>query len=49
MPPNRLPASQPYKRHDRKRKRYEKPMPGHAVQVGVRFTAPLPGSSRKKY
>jgi transposase InsO family protein len=49
MPPNRLRASQRYKRHDRKRKRYEKPMPGHAVQAGVKFTAPLPGSSRKKY
>jgi hypothetical protein len=30
---NRLPASQRYKRHDRKWKRYKKPMPGHAVQV----------------
>ena len=24
-------------------------MPGHAVQVDVKFIAPLPGSSRKKY
>ena len=46
---NRLPASQRYKRTDRKWKRYEKPMPGHAVQVDVKFIAPLPGSSRKKY
>jgi hypothetical protein len=45
---NRLPASQRYKRTDRKWKRYEKPMPGHAVQVDVKFIAPLPGSSRKK-
>jgi transposase InsO family protein len=46
---NRLPASQRYKRHDRKWKRYEKPMPGHAVQVDVKFIAPLSSSSRKKY
>jgi transposase InsO family protein len=46
---NRLPASQRYKRHDRKWKRYEKPMPGHAVQVDVKFIAPLAASSRKKY
>jgi transposase InsO family protein len=46
---NRLPASQRYKRHDRKQKRYEKPMPGHAVQAGVKFIAPLSSSSRKKY
>jgi len=28
---NRLPASQRYKRHDRRWKRYEKPLPGHRV------------------
>ena len=33
----------------RKWKRYEKPMPGHAVQVDVKFIAPLSSSSRKKY
>jgi transposase InsO family protein len=46
---SRLPASQRYKRHDRKWKRYEKPMPGHAVQVDVKFIAPLASGSRKKY
>jgi hypothetical protein len=46
---NRLPASQRHKRHDRKWKRYEKPMPGHAVQVDVKFIAPLSSPSRKKY
>ena len=46
---NRLPASQRYKRHDRKWKRYEKPMPGHAVQVDVKFIAPRSSASRKKY
>jgi hypothetical protein len=46
---SRIPASQRYQRHDRKWKRYEKPMPGHAVQVDVKFMAPLASSSRKKY
>jgi IS30 family transposase len=46
---SRLPAPQRYKRHDRKWKRYEKPMPGHAVQVDVKFIAPLASSGRKKY
>jgi transposase InsO family protein len=46
---NRLPASQRYQRKDRKWKRYEKPLPGHAVQVDVKFIAPLSSSSKKKY
>jgi transposase len=46
---SRLPASQRYQRTDRKWKRYEKPQPGHAVQVDVKFIAPLSPESRKKY
>jgi hypothetical protein len=34
---NRLPASQRYTRHDRRWKRYEKPLPGHRVQIDVKF------------
>ena len=30
-------------------KRYEKPLPGHRVQIDVKFIAPLPGSRRKYY
>jgi transposase InsO family protein len=45
----RLPSSQRYKRHDRRWKRYEKPMPGHRVQVDVKFIDPLPGSRKKFY
>jgi hypothetical protein len=41
---NRLPASQRYKRHERRWKRYEKPLPGHCVQIDVKFTEPLPGA-----
>jgi transposase len=39
---NRLPASQRYKRHDRRWKRYEKPLPGHRVQIDVKFVQGLP-------
>jgi len=47
---NRLPASQRYKRHDRRWKRYEKPLPGHRIQLDVKFIQPLPGAPRaKKY
>jgi len=47
---NRLPASQRSKRHDRRWKRYEKPLPGHRVQLDVKFIGPLPGASKpKKY
>jgi transposase len=46
---NRLPASQRHKRHDRRWKRSEKPLPGHRVQLDVKFIAPLPGSRRKHY
>jgi transposase InsO family protein len=47
---NRLPASQRYKRHDRRWKRYEKPLPGHRVQLDVKFIQPLPGVPKpRKY
>jgi transposase len=46
---NRLPASQRYKRHDRRWQRYEKPLPGHRVQVDVKFIEPLAGSRKKHY
>jgi len=46
---NRLPASQRHQRHDRRWRRYEKPLPGHRVQLDVKFIAPLPGSRRKHY
>jgi len=46
---NRLPASQRYKRHSGRWQRYEKPQPGHQVQVDVKFVAPLAGSRKKFY
>ena len=43
----RLPASQRYKRHDRRWKRYEKQRPGHQVQIDVKFVEPLPKADAK--
>ena len=45
---NRLPASQRNKRHEKRWQRYEKPLPGHQVQIDVKFIEPLKGS-RKRY
>jgi transposase InsO family protein len=46
---NRLPASQRHKRLDKRWQRYEKQLPGHQVQIDVKFVSPLPGSKRKHY
>jgi transposase InsO family protein len=46
---NRLPASQRYRRHVDRWRRYEKPLPGHRVQIDVKFIAPLQGSRKKKH
>jgi len=46
---SRLPSSQRYKRHERRWKRYEKPQPGHRVQIDVKFIAPIGGRKRKHY
>jgi transposase InsO family protein len=46
---NRLPASQRYRRHSQRWKRYEKPLPGDRVQVDVKFIEPRPGSRKKHY
>jgi transposase InsO family protein len=46
---NRLPSSQRYRRHNRRWQRYKKPLPGHHVQVDVKFIEPLPGSPKKHY
>lgn len=45
---NRLPASQRHKSHQKRWKRYEKPQPGHQVQVDVKFITPI-GAAGKKY
>ena len=45
---NRLPASQKHQAHDRRWKRYEKQLPGHRVQIDVKFIQPLPAAARGK-
>ncbi len=45
----RLPANQRYKRHTQRWKRYEKPQPGHQVQIDVKFIAPIPRVTAKKH
>ena len=45
----RLPSSQRYVRYRERWKRYEKPEPGHQVQIDVKFIAPLKGSRKKHY
>jgi transposase InsO family protein len=46
---NRLPSSQRYKRHKERWQRYEKPQPGHSVQVDVKFIAPLAGTRKRHF
>jgi transposase len=46
---NRLPASQRHKTHARRWKRYEKPLPGHQVQIDVKLIEPLKGSRKRYY
>ncbi len=41
--------SQRYKRHKDRWKRYERPLPGHRVQIDVKFIEPLPGTRKKHY
>ncbi|HEY6203428.1 MAG TPA: IS481 family transposase [Candidatus Limnocylindria bacterium] len=46
---SRLPASQRYRRYRERWKRYEKPQPGHQVQIDVKFIAPLKGARKTYY
>jgi len=45
---NCLPYNQRYKKHKERWKRYEKPEPGHRIQVDVKFLEKIPGN-RKRY
>ena len=45
---NRLPSNQRYKSHLERWKRYEKPQPGHRIQVDVKFLEKIP-DTRKRY
>jgi len=44
-----LPYNQRYKKHKERWKRYEKPEPGHRIQVDVKFLEKIPGTRRRYY
>jgi transposase InsO family protein len=46
---NRLPANQKHRPHKRRWQRYEKPRPGHRIQVDVKFLERLPSTGRRLY
>jgi transposase InsO family protein len=46
---NRLPASQKYQPHRKRWQRYEKPQPGHRLQLDVKFLERIPGTRRRLY
>jgi len=43
------PASQKHKTYQKRWKRYEKPQPGHRVQVDVKFITPVGGAGERFY
>src|SRR5690606_22861279 len=45
----RLPANQKYQRHGKRWQRYEKPQPGHRLQLDVKFLERIPGTRRRLY
>jgi transposase InsO family protein len=46
---NRLPSSQRHKSHQKRWQRYEKPQPGHRVQVDVKFITPIGAQGERFY
>lgn len=46
---NLLPANQRYKKHVDRWKRYEKPQPGHSIQVDVKFLERIKDTRRRYY
>src|SRR6202163_1952790 len=46
---NRLPANQKRKPNGRAWKRYEKPQPGHRLQLDVKFLERIPGTGKRLY
>ena len=45
----RLPANQKHRAHGQRWQRYEKPQPGHRLQVDVKFLERIPGSRTRLY
>ena len=46
---NRLPAYKKHQSHGKRWQRYEKPQPGHRLQLDVKFLERIPGTQRRLY
>ena len=46
---SRLPANQKHRPHRQRWQRYEKPQPGHRLQLDVKFLERIPGTGRRLY
>ncbi len=46
---NRLPGSQKHRSHAKRWQRYEKPQPGHRLQMDVKFLERIPGTRKRLY
>jgi transposase InsO family protein len=46
---NRLPANQKHQPHRKRWQRYEKPLPGHRLQLDVKFLERIPGTRTRLY
>lgn len=46
---NRLPSNQKYRAQTKRWQRYEKPQPGHRLQVDVKFLERIPGTRKRLY
>src|SRR5262245_57352414 len=44
---NRLPANQKHRPHKQRWQRYEKPQPGHRLQLDVKFLERIPGTKKR--
>ncbi|HET7239198.1 MAG TPA: hypothetical protein VFI76_09230 [Terrimicrobiaceae bacterium] len=44
---NRLPANQEYRPHPKRWQRYEKPQPGHRLQIDVKFLERIAGMRKR--
>ena len=46
---SKLPANQKFQQHVKRWKRYEKPQPGHRLQMDVKFLERIPGTRKRLY
>jgi hypothetical protein len=46
---NRLPANQKHQSHRKRWQRYETPLPGHRLQLDVKFLERIPGTRTRLY